>query len=142
MRRMWLKWAASHPGDVIIPDFLIDQSQSAYLDDTSAPDHLNQSSSSNDISSSNDSSMRGACGGQPLHLKGQSPKCLGQNPEQFYDIDKLLISEGVSLQIESLPPGVLKNVGLYYCCGRCGKIYWDGSHFSKVCEQLSKVIVE
>nr|XP_008123065.1 PREDICTED: exonuclease mut-7 homolog [Anolis carolinensis] len=48
------------------------------------------------------------------------------------------LPNGLQLQIEALPPGVLtqEELSCFYCCKSCGKVFWEGSHFGRVVAQL------
>ncbi|NXM76422.1 MUT7 Exonuclease, partial [Serilophus lunatus] len=47
------------------------------------------------------------------------------------------------LQVAAIPPGVLDRAELtdFYCCTRCGKVFWEGSHFGRVVSQFQDVLV-
>lgn len=47
------------------------------------------------------------------------------------------------LQVAAIPPGVLdrENLTEFYCCTRCGKVFWEGSHFGRVVSQFQDVLV-
>ncbi|NXR40222.1 MUT7 Exonuclease, partial [Zosterops hypoxanthus] len=47
------------------------------------------------------------------------------------------------LQVAAIPPGVLdrENLTEFYCCTRCGKVFWEGSHFGHVVSQFQDVLV-
>uniref|UniRef100_A0A803VHZ8 Exonuclease 3'-5' domain containing 3 n=1 Tax=Ficedula albicollis TaxID=59894 RepID=A0A803VHZ8_FICAL len=47
------------------------------------------------------------------------------------------------LQVAAIPPRVLDRAELthFYCCTRCGKVFWDGSHFGRVVSQFQDVLV-
>ncbi|NWV19889.1 MUT7 Exonuclease, partial [Origma solitaria] len=47
------------------------------------------------------------------------------------------------LQVAAIPPGVLDRAELteFYCCTRCGKVFWEGSHFGRVVSQFQEVLV-
>ncbi|XP_063265502.1 exonuclease mut-7 homolog isoform X4 [Prinia subflava] len=47
------------------------------------------------------------------------------------------------LQVAAIPPGVLDRAKLtdFYCCTRCGKVFWEGSHFGRVVSQFQDVLV-
>lgn len=47
------------------------------------------------------------------------------------------------LQVAAIPPGVLDrdNLTEFYCCTRCGKVFWEGSHFGRVVSQFQDVLV-
>ncbi|NXU51218.1 MUT7 Exonuclease, partial [Turnix velox] len=51
--------------------------------------------------------------------------------------------EGTVLQVATIPPGVLDKAELtdFYCCSRCGKVFWEGSHFGRVVSQFQDVLV-
>ena len=36
------------------------------------------------------------------------------------------------VQLLSVPDGVLDAQSEFYCCARCGKVFWQGSHWDKV----------
>ncbi|NXL66635.1 MUT7 Exonuclease, partial [Chordeiles acutipennis] len=50
---------------------------------------------------------------------------------------------GTVLQVAAIPPGVLDKAELtdFYCCSRCGKVFWEGSHFGRVVSQFQDVLV-
>ncbi|OPJ86367.1 putative exonuclease mut-7-like protein isoform A [Patagioenas fasciata monilis] len=50
---------------------------------------------------------------------------------------------GTALQVAAIPPGVLDRAELtdFYCCTRCGKVFWEGSHFGRVVSQFQDVLV-
>ncbi|NXJ79038.1 MUT7 Exonuclease, partial [Trogon melanurus] len=50
---------------------------------------------------------------------------------------------GTVLQVAAIPPGVLNKTDLtdFYCCTRCGKVFWEGSHFGRVVSQFQDVLV-
>ena len=56
------------------------------------------------------------------------------------DVNTLKLSSGVRLQIEALPESILDKIELFYCCATCGKIFWEGGHFSRICTQFSEVL--
>ncbi|NXU20964.1 MUT7 Exonuclease, partial [Pardalotus punctatus] len=47
------------------------------------------------------------------------------------------------LQVAAIPPGVLDRAELtdFYCCTRCGKVFWEGSHFGRIVSQFQDVLV-
>ena len=44
------------------------------------------------------------------------------------------------IQFEAIPENVFRAVDVFYICQTCGKVFWEGSHFVRVCEQFSHVI--
>ena len=59
------------------------------------------------------------------------------SPINFND---LTVNGGVPLLCEYIPPSILDKVEVYFCCGTCGKIFWEGSHFDRVITQFSEVL--
>ncbi|NWR42693.1 MUT7 Exonuclease, partial [Regulus satrapa] len=47
------------------------------------------------------------------------------------------------LQVAAIPPGVLDRAKLtdFYCCTRCGKVFWEGSHLGRIISQFQDVLV-
>ncbi|NWX47268.1 MUT7 Exonuclease, partial [Steatornis caripensis] len=54
-----------------------------------------------------------------------------------------VLAGGTVLQVAAIPPGVLDKAELtdFYCCTRCGKVFWEGSHFGRVVSQFQDVLV-
>ncbi|NXP53007.1 MUT7 Exonuclease, partial [Heliornis fulica] len=54
-----------------------------------------------------------------------------------------VLAGGTVLQVSAIPPGVLDKADLtdFYCCSRCGKVFWEGSHFGRVVSQFQDVLV-
>ncbi|OCT66929.1 exonuclease mut-7 homolog [Xenopus laevis] len=55
-------------------------------------------------------------------------------------LDSLSLSSGAALQLDSIPPGLLHKVDLFFCCSQCGKVFWEGSHFGRVVSQFREVL--
>ncbi|NWQ96381.1 MUT7 Exonuclease, partial [Burhinus bistriatus] len=55
----------------------------------------------------------------------------------------VVLAGGTVLQVATIPPGVLDKAELtdFYCCTRCGKVFWEGSHFGRVVSQFQDVLV-
>ena len=51
-----------------------------------------------------------------------------------------VLGSNVIVQVQTVPEPMFMKVDLFYCCSRCGKVFWEGSHFEKVCEQYSHVL--
>ncbi|XP_033725310.1 exonuclease mut-7 homolog isoform X2 [Pecten maximus] len=49
-------------------------------------------------------------------------------------------TNGAPIHIETVPEGILEKVDLFYVCQKCGKVFWEGSHFTKVKEQFAHVL--
>ena len=44
------------------------------------------------------------------------------------------------IQFDAIPENVFRAVKIFYICQTCGKVFWEGSHFVRVCEQFAHVI--
>ncbi|XP_055126155.1 exonuclease mut-7 homolog isoform X1 [Symphalangus syndactylus] len=53
-----------------------------------------------------------------------------------------VLANGTRLQLAGVPVGVLRTPGLryFYCCTRCGKVFWDGSHLGRVATHFRDVL--
>ncbi|XP_071097529.1 exonuclease mut-7 homolog [Haliotis cracherodii] len=51
-----------------------------------------------------------------------------------------VVTSGAPLQVEAVHKSKFESVELFYCCANCGKVFWEGSHFSRVCDQFSHVL--
>ncbi|CAC5357048.1 unnamed protein product [Mytilus coruscus] len=51
-----------------------------------------------------------------------------------------VVNNNVPLQLDSIPEPMFDKVNTFFCCGTCGKVFWEGSHFAKVCDQFSHVL--
>ncbi|NXF10208.1 MUT7 Exonuclease, partial [Smithornis capensis] len=69
------------------------------------------------------------------------PGCSLQGSEQC-GAAAVLVGDTI-LQVTAIPPGVLDRAELthFYCCSRCGKVFWEGSHFGRVVSQFQDVLV-
>lgn len=59
--------------------------------------------------------------------------------EKFFSEDGLLES-GVPIQMSVLSTKVFETVQHFFVCTTCGKIYWEGSHFTRVKKHVSQYI--
>ncbi|KAH3793702.1 hypothetical protein DPMN_147220 [Dreissena polymorpha] len=60
-----------------------------------------------------------------------------------YNIDwctATILSNSASVQTETVPTSMFDKVEKFFCCQQCGKVFWKGSHFERVCEQFSHVL--
>ncbi len=48
------------------------------------------------------------------------------------------VDNGVQLKISAVPIEVLKKQDTFYGCGKCGKVFWEGSHWDRFLGQLSQ----
>ncbi|KAG8010634.1 Exonuclease mut-7-like protein, partial [Nibea albiflora] len=56
------------------------------------------------------------------------------------DPDTLTFPGGVSIQLHTVPPALLPRIPLFYVCTRCGKVFWEGSHFGRVFSMFQDVL--
>ncbi|XP_038623795.1 exonuclease mut-7 homolog isoform X2 [Tachyglossus aculeatus] len=62
--------------------------------------------------------------------------------ESALNTESLTLSNGTSLQAWAIPEGLLHREDLthFYCCTRCGKVFWDGSHFDRLVSQFREIL--
>ncbi|CAN9504964.1 unnamed protein product [Ophioblennius macclurei] len=56
------------------------------------------------------------------------------------DADTLSFPGGAPLQLHTVPPGLLPKIALFYVCTRCGKVFWEGSHYGRVLAMFQEVL--
>lgn len=57
------------------------------------------------------------------------------------DWSSMTVANGnTPLQIDSIPEPMFDKVDKFFVCVTCGKVFWEGSHFAKVCDQFSHVL--
>ena len=64
-------------------------------------------------------------------------------PEIQYGIDwstMTIADNNIPLQFDCIPEPMFDKVDQFFCCGTCGKVFWEGSHFARVCDQFSHVL--
>ena len=62
--------------------------------------------------------------------------------DRFYHINMevLCLENGVPLQVEDVPESVFMEVKVFYICASCGKVHWEGTHYERVCKQVSYLL--
>nr|XP_046230981.1 exonuclease mut-7 homolog [Scatophagus argus]XP_046230982.1 exonuclease mut-7 homolog [Scatophagus argus] len=60
-------------------------------------------------------------------------------PLSDLDPDTLTFPGGASIQLHTVPPSLLSRIPLFYVCTRCGKVFWEGSHYSRVLSMFEEV---
>ncbi|KAM6984825.1 exonuclease mut-7 homolog [Aplochiton taeniatus] len=68
-----------------------------------------------------------------------APQCRWAPPSAL-DPDTLTFPGGASLQLHTVPPGLLPRIPLFFVCTGCGKVFWEGSHFGRVMTQFQEVL--
>lgn len=61
-------------------------------------------------------------------------------PLSGLDPDTLTFPGGAPIQLHTVPPGLLPRIPLFYVCTRCGKVFWEGSHFGRVLSMFQEVL--
>lgn len=56
------------------------------------------------------------------------------------DPDTMTFPGGAPLQLHTVPPGLLPRVAHFYVCTRCGKVFWEGSHFDRVMSTFEEIL--
>lgn len=56
------------------------------------------------------------------------------------DPDTLTFPGGAPLQLHTVPPGLLPRIPHFYVCTRCGKVFWEGSHFDRVVSMFEEIL--
>lgn len=60
--------------------------------------------------------------------------------ENEINMDTLCVSDGIPVQVEKIPWPMIEKHELFFVCAACGKVFWDGSHFERVCVQFEHVL--
>lgn len=61
-------------------------------------------------------------------------------PLSGLDPDTLTFPGGAPVQLHAVPPALLPRISLFYVCTRCGKVFWEGSHFGRVLSMFQDVL--
>lgn len=72
-------------------------------------------------------------------LPRYAPQCQWA-PLSGLDPDTLTFPGGAPIQLHTVPPGLLPRIPLFYVCTRCGKVFWEGSHFGRVLSMFQEVL--
>ncbi|XP_077399250.1 exonuclease mut-7 homolog isoform X2 [Vanacampus margaritifer] len=74
-----------------------------------------------------------------LELPRYSPQC---NWASLSDLDPVTLSfpGGAPIQLHTVPPTLVPRVPHYFVCTRCGKVFWEGSHFGRVLSMFQEVM--
>ncbi|XP_062870052.1 exonuclease mut-7 homolog [Trichomycterus rosablanca] len=68
-----------------------------------------------------------------------SPHCRWA-PHSSLDPHTFRFSGGAEVQLETVPPGLLPRIPEYFICTRCGKVFWEGTHFDRALSQFQDVL--
>ncbi|XP_027018201.1 exonuclease mut-7 homolog [Tachysurus fulvidraco] len=61
-------------------------------------------------------------------------------PRTALDPRSFRLGGGAEVQLETVPPGLLPRIPEYFICTRCGKVFWEGTHFDRVLAQFQDIL--
>ncbi|XP_058644996.1 exonuclease mut-7 homolog isoform X3 [Onychostoma macrolepis] len=61
-------------------------------------------------------------------------------PRTALDPQTFKFPSGAEVQLETVPPGLLPRIPVYFICTGCGKVFWEGTHFDRVLSQFQEVL--
>ncbi len=56
------------------------------------------------------------------------------------NLEHVTVGNGVVVQVEAIHEQKVDSVDVFYVCFTCGKVFWEGKHFSQVCTQFAHII--
>ncbi|XP_061555075.1 exonuclease mut-7 homolog isoform X2 [Phycodurus eques] len=76
---------------------------------------------------------------EDLELPRYGPRCYWASVS---DLDPVTLSfpGGAPIQLHTVPPTLVPRVQHYFVCTRCGKVFWEGSHFGRVLSMFKDVL--
>ncbi|XP_022106698.1 exonuclease mut-7 homolog [Acanthaster planci] len=60
--------------------------------------------------------------------------------QETINFDTVTVGNNVPLQVEHIRGEILQKVQNFFCCSRCGKTFWEGTHFDRVVSQFSDIL--
>ena len=61
-------------------------------------------------------------------------------PLSELDPDTLTFPGGAPIQLHTVPPALLLRISLFYVCTRCGKVFWEGTHYGRVLSMFQDIL--
>ncbi|XP_016097835.1 exonuclease mut-7 homolog [Sinocyclocheilus grahami] len=61
-------------------------------------------------------------------------------PRTALDPQTFKFPSGAEVQLETVPPGLLPRIPVYFICTGCGKVFWEGTHFDRVLSQFQELL--
>lgn len=61
-------------------------------------------------------------------------------PLSELDPDTLTFPGGAPIQLHTVPPALLPRISLFYVCTRCGKVFWEGTHYGRVLSMFQDIL--
>lgn len=77
--------------------------------------------------------------GVTLDLPRYSQQCQWASLSDL-DPDTLTFPGGAPVQLHTVHPGLLPKIPHFYVCTRCGKVFWEGSHFHRVVSVFEEIL--
>ncbi|KAM8873019.1 exonuclease mut-7 homolog [Synchiropus picturatus] len=72
-------------------------------------------------------------------LPRYAPQCRWANLSDL-DPETLSFPGGSPIQLSTVPLPILQKIPHFYICTRCGKVFWDGSHYGRVLSMFEEVL--
>jgi uncharacterized protein len=64
---------------------------------------------------------------------------LAQRPSRCMGCNGELETVQVSAVVDRVPPGVIRDHRNFFRCRGCGRVFWHGSHWERICGRLERV---
>ncbi|KAF3848937.1 hypothetical protein F7725_015434 [Dissostichus mawsoni] len=74
------------------------------------------------------------------HTHQQEEGKLDDFPTPELDPDTLTFPGGAPIQLHTVPPALLPRISLFYVCTRCGKVFWEGTHYGRVLSMFQDIL--
>eukprot|EP00057_Strongylocentrotus_purpuratus_P007770 XP_011662244.1 PREDICTED: exonuclease mut-7 homolog [Strongylocentrotus purpuratus] len=104
----------------------------------------NQDRSTTVADSSSDFDPTSVCTGTAFEASVGASQYMDRSPASYtegaLDFSNVKVGKSVDFQVDLVPEGILDVVDHFFCCTTCGKVYWEGKHFAKVCNQFAHVL--
>lgn len=109
---------------------------SDHKDDTECPIYAGNNDANSEVDTA-ESTMDKTDSTSPAEMKERASHF------QKYGVDWFtvtVLSTSASIQTETVPQSMFSKTDVFYCCVQCGKVFWEGTHFERVCQQFSHVL--
>ncbi|XP_030625113.1 exonuclease mut-7 homolog [Chanos chanos] len=61
-------------------------------------------------------------------------------PHTHLDPQTLTFPGGAEVQLQTVPPGLLPRIPVFFICTGCGKVFWEGTHFDRVLSNFQEIL--
>ena len=113
-------------------------SSAGYLQDHKISDHMSEKSCQQEDQKLDDILTPGVTPGVTPEPPRYATQCRWASLSGL-DRDTLTFPGGSPIQLHTVPPALLQRIALFYVCTRCGKVFWEGSHFGRVLSLFQEV---